>query len=251
MSKKNKNKYKKYRKAHNNKDKQPKEGLTNVDSSLKTSQSSDCPPKETHLDNVVYLLDNFAGESELTVAQIDFVNQYIDTTNATQAYKDTIFLTKNGTVSENSIRELASKELRKPQVIEYLRKLRKIKQLSSYKYETTTKLLVNILLESMLDKSPDNEQSRLVALREYSRLVRENIIVDTNNKITFAPATYSTETNKAMVDATASLGSENEKFEALKKVIEDEHKKELLNTLDLTKLSLDDLNTLKTKLEDI
>lgn len=234
MSKKNKYNRRKNRKttAKSTIQDNPKE-LTNIDLS----------EKETVID---YLLDDV--NDGLTLAQIDFVNQYLKTGNATQSYRDTIFKTKN--IAENSIRELASRELKKHEIINYMLKIKKAYTISKFDFKVSpTKFIQNMLVETILDDSPENNQSRIQAMKEYARLVKENVIVDSDNILEFEPFEYDSDININIYNQIQGVDSDDDKFEIIRNNIRDKEKEELINDFDLSKLTIEELSEIKERIE--
>lgn len=207
--------------------------LTNIDLS----------EKETVID---YLLDDV--NDGLTLAQIDFVNQYLKTGNATQSYRDTIFKTKD--ISENSIRELASRELKKFEIINYMLKIKKAYTISKFDFKVSpVKFIQNMLVETILDDSPENTQSRIQAMKEYARLVKENVIVDSDNVLEFEPFEYDSSININIYNQMKGVDSDDDKFEVIRNAIRDKEKEEIINDFDLSKLTIEELSEIKERIE--
>lgn len=207
--------------------------LTNIDLS----------EKETVID---YLLDDV--NDGLTLAQIDFVNQYLKTGNATQSYRNTIFKTKD--ISENSIRELASRELKKFEIINYMKKIKKAYTISKFDFKVSpTKFIQNMLVETILDDSQENTQSRIQAMKEYARLVKENVIVDSDNVLEFEPFEYNSDININIYNQMLGVDSDDDKFEVIRNAIRDKEKEEIINDFDLSKLTIEELSEIKERIE--
>lgn len=203
----------------------------------------DLSEKETVID---YLLDDV--NDGLTLAQIDFVNQYLKTGNATQSYRNTIFKTKN--ISENSIRELASRELKKHEIINYMHKIKKAYTISKFDFKVSpTRFIENMLVETILDDSPENNQSRIQAMKEYARLVKENVIVDSDNVLEFEPFEYDSSVNINIYNQMKGVDSDDAKFEVIRNAIRDTEKEEIINNFDLSKLTVEELSEIKERIE--
>lgn len=213
------------------------EELTNIDLSAEEKE------KEKVID---YLLDDV--NDGLTLAQIDFVNQYLKTGNATQSYRDTIFKTKN--ISESSIRELASRELKKYEIINYMKKIKKAYTISKFDFKLSpTKFIENMLVETILDDNPENNQSRIQAMKEYARLVKENVIVDSDNVLEFEPYEYDSSININIYNQMQGVDSDDDKFDIIRNAIRDKEKEEIIKDFDLSKLTLEELSEIKDRIE--
>ena len=234
MAKKNKYNKKKNRKTT------AKSAVSNNTTEL---TNIDLSEKETVID---YLLDDV--NDGLTLAQIDFVNHYLKTGNATQSYRDTIFKTKN--IAENSIRELASRELKKFEIINYMKKIKKAYTISKFDFKVSpTKFIQNMLVETILDDSQENTQSRIQAMKEYARLVKENVIVDSDNVLEFEPFEYDSDININIYNQIQGVDSDDAKFEVIRNVIRDKEKEEIINDFDLSKLTIEELSEIKERID--
>lgn len=234
MSKKNKYNRRKNRKTT---------AKSTIQDNTKELTNIDLSEKETVID---YLLDDV--NDGLTLAQIDFVNQYLKTGNATQSYRDTIFKTKN--ISENSIRELASRELKKHDIINYMLKIKKAYTISKFDFKVSpTKFIQNMLVEIILDDSQENTQSRIQAMKEYARLVKENVIVDADNVLEFEPFEYASDININIYNQMQGVDSDDDKFDIIRNAIRDKEKEEIINDFDLSKLSIEELSEIKERIE--